>query len=157
MFRRTVLAAAPRALVMLAPSYRMSPLVGEYRPSSSRPKVVFPEPVSPTSASVWPRRMSSETSSIAFSTGLLPTRPWPTEKYRETLTVEMIGVSGSAADIGALLADVGAQPVPACSRATVDFEHGAGHMTGLRTGEEQHRRRDVHRVPADSQRNLVDQ
>src|SRR6266536_5569908 len=77
----------------------MSPLVGRYRPSSRRPKVVLPEPVSPTSASVSPRRMASETPSTALSVArarpvadhLVPARP--AEKCFETSAVSMIGVA----------------------------------------------------------------
>src|SRR6266568_6443967 len=70
----------------------MSPLVGRYRPSSRRPKVVLPEPVSPTSARVSPWRIASETPSTAFSVGRAwPSAPRPAEKCLRTSLVSMMG------------------------------------------------------------------
>src|SRR5215469_9518753 len=144
----------------------MSPLVGLYSPSSNRPNVVLPDPVSPTRARVSPRLISSDTPSTAFSIGRprgapggrrpgiarLPTRPWPTAKYLDTSMVWTIGASGSAADIGTLLAHMRTQSVPAGARPAVHVEHGAADVRGVGGGEEQHGGGDVGRVASDTER-----
>src|SRR5215472_18009280 len=144
----------------------MSPLVGLYRPRSSRPNVVLPDPVSPTRASVSPRLIASDTPSTALSIGRLrgapggrptglarmPTLPWPTAKYLDTSMVWTIGVSGSAADMGAILAHVGPQSIPASARPAVHVEHGAGDVRGGGRGEEQHGAGDVGRVTGHAER-----
>ncbi|KAG0927741.1 hypothetical protein G6F31_017945 [Rhizopus arrhizus] len=49
------------------PSKRISPRVNPYRPTSMRATVEFPQPDSPTSASVSPRAISNDTPSTARS------------------------------------------------------------------------------------------
>src|SRR5208282_3294565 len=135
----------------------MSPLVGRYRPSSSRPKVVLPEPVSPTSARVSPRRMVSETPSTAFSVGRVrPTASRPAEKYLATSSVSMIGTSASrpASAAGTWLAAVTGLPVPGVAPqrepagvgAAVHLQHRAGDVARVTGGQEQHRAGDIPRV-----------
>src|SRR5215467_1638591 len=127
--RRTLLAVSPRGSSMLDPRYRMSPPVGLYSPSSKRPKVVLPEPVSPTSASVSPRLIDSDTPSTAFNVARpRPIEPWPTLKCLVTSRVSMIG--GSASDICMLLY-MRSQPEPACARTAVDIEDGARDVCGV--------------------------
>src|SRR5436190_5837609 len=58
----------------LRPSKRMSPEVGFSSWSSRRPKVLLPEPLSPTRPSVSPRWIESETSSTATSGRSSPRR-----------------------------------------------------------------------------------
>ena len=83
---------------MLVPRYRMSPDVGRYRPSISRPNVVLPNPVSPTSASVSPRLMAREIPSTALSVARRPPEPpWPVAKCLVTSTVSMIGRAAAGA------------------------------------------------------------
>src|SRR5581483_4866216 len=90
----------------------MSPLVGRYRPSSSRPKVVLPEPVSPTRARVWPRRMARDTPSTALRVGLAcPGTLAPALKCLATSRVSMIGP----------LAPVLSAPVPALPAASAGW------------------------------------
>src|SRR5215472_2475486 len=130
---------------MLDPRYRMSPPVGLYRRSSRRPNVVFPEPVSPTSASVSPRRIDSDTPSTALSTFLVRrSEPCPTLKYLVTSRVSMSGTSAgttwsllrtvaarSASDIGSLGFHVCAQPEPPGARPAVDVEDRACDVGGI--------------------------
>src|SRR5512146_594548 len=148
----------------------MSPLVGRYRPSSSRPKVVLPEPVSPTRARVSPRRMARDTPSTALSVGLDP-RPCPGTlapalKCLATSRVSMIGppatlpaspaASTGWASLAALMAvsvrHEGLEREPPGVRPAVDLQHGAGDVAGLTGGQEQHRVRDVRRVARLAQR-----
>src|SRR6476469_753904 len=65
----------PFAPTIDVPSNRMSPEVGRSSWSRRRPSVLFPEPLSPTTPSVSPRSIESETSSTATSVsrGLLVT------------------------------------------------------------------------------------
>src|SRR5690349_12243393 len=150
----------------------MSPLVGRYRPSSSRPKVVLPEPVSPTRARVWPRRMARDTPSTALSVGLAcPGTLAPALKCLATSRVSMIGPpapvpAAPAASAGwialaALMAVSvryeGFEREPAGVRAAVDLQHGAGDVAGRPGGQEQHRLRDVRRVTRLAQRDRPDQ
>src|SRR5262245_28412730 len=144
--RRTVWAVSPRWSSMLDPRYKMSPPVGLYRPRSSRPNVVLPEPVSPTRARVSPRLMASDTPSTALST-VRPRRsePWPTLKYLVTSRVSIIGTSASAtlsptpvpadaatsaSDIGPLGVHVGPQPESARAGAAVDVKDDACNVSG---------------------------
>src|SRR5690349_22295677 len=125
----------------------MSPLVGRYRPSSSRPKVVLPEPVSPTRARVWPRRMARDTPSTALSVGLAwPGTLAPALKCLATSRVSMIGPSAPAlsalpaspaastgwVSLAALMAVSvryeGFEHEPPGVRPAVDLQHGAGDM-----------------------------
>src|SRR5918996_5769913 len=53
---------------MSAPSNRICPLVGRVARMTSRPTVVFPQPLSPTRPIVRPRSMSRSTPSTAFTT-----------------------------------------------------------------------------------------
>jgi hypothetical protein len=53
--------------VMSWPSKTIEPSVGSYSRRIARPTVDFPQPDSPTSPSVSPCRMSSETPSTAFT------------------------------------------------------------------------------------------
>src|SRR5215831_2513694 len=127
---------------MLVPRYRMSPDVGRYSPRMSRPNVVLPDPVSPTSASVSPRLMASEIPSTALRVARRPPgRPWPVAKCLVTPTVSMIGgpparlPAGTAGPAGHVVV----QRVPPGVRAAVDLEHRAGNVTCLRRGEKQDR------------------
>src|SRR5690348_5125919 len=154
----------------------MSPLVGRYRPSSSRPKVVLPEPVSPTRARVSPRRMARDTPSTALSVGLAwPGTLAPALKCLATSRVSMIGPSATllapapvspAASAGwislaALMAVSvryeGFEHEPPGVRPAVDLQHGAGDVAGRPGGQEQHRLRDVRRVARLAQRDRPDQ
>jgi len=65
MRRRYGLSAAPVTLVMSSPSKWIVPDVGSMRRRMSRPTVVLPQPDSPTSPRVSPRRMSKLTPSTA--------------------------------------------------------------------------------------------
>src|SRR5438128_1294163 len=150
----------------------MSPLVGRYRPSSSRPKVVFPDPVSPTRASVSPRRMASETPSTALSVArarpvaVQPDAARPAEKYLQTSRVSMIGGSappGPAsappaacwplpAVTGVPRSGVRDQCIPAGIRAAVHFEYRAGDVGGRVRAEEEHRLGYVPRVTGPAER-----
>src|SRR5262249_2809272 len=129
---------------MLVPRYRMSPDVGRYSPRISRPNVVLPDPVSPTSASVSPRLMASEIPSTALSVGRRrPATPCPVAKCLVTSMVSMIGTpssapgasgppaglaAGTAGSIGHLVAQ---RETPGV-RAAVDLQHAAGDVAGLR-------------------------
>ena len=64
----TAAARAGESVVMSSPSKRTVPLVGSSSRTSSRPSVDLPQPDSPTSPSVSPRRTSSETPSTACTT-----------------------------------------------------------------------------------------
>src|SRR5580704_2548424 len=142
----------------------MSPLVGRYRPSSSRPKVVLPEPVSPTRARVSPRRMASETPSIAFSVAR-PARVRPTEKYLETSRVSMIGGSAwlsvvmAPPPLSTVTAPpgVGGQRVAAGVRPAVDLQDRAGDVGGRVRGQEEHGLGDIARITGPAERNGPDQ
>src|SRR3984957_548541 len=114
---------------MLVPRYRMSPDVGRYRPSSSRPKVVLPDPVSPTSASVSPRRIVSVTPSTARSSGRgRPGRAGPAWKTFMRAVVSMIGTVSLATDTGVPFLRVGGERQPARVRAAVHLEHRAADV-----------------------------
>src|SRR5690349_7566113 len=156
----------------------MSPLVGRYRPSSSRPKVVLPEPVSPTRARVCPRRMARDTPSTALSVGR---GPWPGTlapalKCLATSRVSMIGplapapsapapaspaASAGWISLAALMAVSvryeGFEHEPPGVRPAVDLQHGAGDVAGRTGGQEQDRLRDVRRVARMAQRDRPDQ
>src|SRR5215471_16955504 len=146
----------------------MSPLVGWYRPSRSRPNVVLPEPVSPTSASVSPRRMVSDTPSTALTAGLArPLASRPAEKCLATSTVSMIGVSASwpgCASCTWLSAVTGLPPVhvrlqrePAGVGAAVHLQHRAGDVAGVAGRQVQHRAGDVARMAGLAERDGADQ
>src|SRR5215813_7151132 len=149
----------------------MSPPVGLYRPSSRRPNVVLPEPVSPTRARVSPRLMASDTPSTALST-VRPRRsePWPTLKYLVTSRVSIIGTSASAtlsptpvpadagtsaSDIGPLRVHVGPQPEPARAGAAVDVKDDACNVGGVLGREEEHRAGNVARIACYSKGNRI--
>src|SRR5690348_14501091 len=149
----------------------MSPLVGRYRPSSSRPKVVLPEPVSPTRARVSPRRMARDTPSTALSVGLAwPGTLAPALKCLVTSRVSMIGPSAALfaspaastgwAPLAALMAVSvryeGFEREPPGVRPAVDLQHGAGDVAGRTGGQEQDRVRDVRRVTRLAQRDRPD-
>src|SRR5215469_6833417 len=146
----------------------MSPLVGRYRPSRRRPNVVLPEPVSPTSASVSPRRIAGDTPSTALTVGLarpMPSRP--AEKCLATSTVSMIGVSASwpgglswtwlSAATALPSARAALQREPAGVGAAIHLEHRAGDVPGVAGGQEQHRAGDVARIACLAQRDRADQ
>src|SRR5712691_9357688 len=155
----------------------MSPLVGRYRPSSSRPKVVFPDPVSPTRASVWPRRMASETPSTALSVArarpvaVQPEAARPAEKYLQRSRVSMIGGSAPPrpasappavgwplpAVTGVPRSGVRSQCIPACIRAAVHVEYRAGDVGGRVRAEEEHGLGDVPRMPGPAERDGPDE
>src|SRR2546429_3760196 len=151
----------------------MSPLAGRYRPSSSRPNVVLPEPVSPTRARVSPRRMARDTPSTALSVGLEPC-PWPGTlapalKCLATSRVSMIGPSAApgpappaawawlAAVTAVPVRHVGLQREPASVGPAVHLEYRAGDVARITGGQEQDRARDVRRVARLAQRDRVDQ
>src|SRR5215469_7645660 len=146
----------------------MSPLVGRYRPSRSRPNVVLPEPVSPTSASVSPRRIASDTPSTALTVGLARPRPSrPAGKCLVTLTVSMIGVSASwpgcaswtwlSAVTALPSAGVRLQREPAGVGAAVHLQHRARDVAGVAGRQEQHRAGDVARIAGLPERDRADQ
>src|ERR1700751_1911099 len=126
----------------------MSPLVGVYRPSSSRPKVGLAEPVSPTG-------VVSDTPSTALSVGrarAIASRP--VEKCLVTCSVSMIGTSASPAASAAgpwlsavtALPRVGLQREPAGVGAAVHLQHRAGDVARVAGRQEQHRAGDVPRA-----------
>src|SRR5215831_3826142 len=132
---------------MLVPRYRMSPDVGRYSPRMSRPNVVLPDPVSPTSASVSPRLMASEIPSTALRVGRRrPGPPWPVAKYLVTSMVSMIGTSSAMPGAGGPPTGLAARTAGSVGhlvpqretpgvRAAVDLQHGAGDVARLRRGE----------------------
>ncbi len=65
MLRRTALSARPESRVMSSPLYRICPLVGRSRLTSSFATVDLPQPDSPTMPSVSPRPSPKETVSTA--------------------------------------------------------------------------------------------
>src|SRR5690242_3357389 len=155
----------------------MSPLVGRYRPSSSRPKVVLPEPVSPTRARVSPRRMARDTPSTALRVGFAwPGTLAPALKCLVTSRVSMIGppapvlpapapaspaASTGWVSLAALMAVSvryeGFEHEPPGVRPAVDLQRGAGDVAGRPGGQEQDRVRDVGRVTRLAQRDRPDQ
>src|SRR5215472_8386102 len=163
--RRTARAVSLLRSRMLTPRYRMSPLVGVYRPSSRRPKVVLPEPVSPTSARVSPRRIVSDTPSTALSVGRArPIASRPAEKCLATCSVSMIGTSASAASAAAArlsavtaLPRVSLQGEPAGVGAAVHLQHRAGDVARVAGRQEEHRAGDVPRVAGLAERDRPDQ
>src|SRR6266576_6717430 len=148
----------------------MSPDVGRYSPRISRPNVVLPDPVSPTSASVSPRLMASEIPSTALRVRCRPRpRPlWPTGKCLVTSTVSMTGTSAPGPGAGALPAGLSAgtaRPVAGLTvqreapgvRAAVDLQHRARDMARFCGGEEQYRVGDVAWVTGLAERDRADQ
>src|SRR5258708_31606171 len=146
----------------------MSPLVGRYKPRRSRPKVVLPEPVSPTSARVSPRRIASDTPSTALSVGLArPRASRPAEKCLETSTVSMIGASSASRACPASIwlsavtalasADAALQREPARVGAPLHLQHRAGDVPVVAGGQEQHRAGDVARMAGLAERDRADQ
>src|SRR2546425_1782967 len=67
MSRRSFRSSSLVILKRLRPSKNTSPLVGSISRKITRPVVVFPEPDSPTSPRVSPRRIANETPSTAFT------------------------------------------------------------------------------------------
>src|SRR2546428_9941117 len=73
MSRRSRRSSSLVSLKMFRPSKYASPLVGSISRRITRPSVVFPQPDSPTSPSVSPRRIVRDTPSTAFTA---PTWRW---------------------------------------------------------------------------------
>src|SRR3984957_4789406 len=133
---------------MLVPRYRMSPDVGRYRPSSSRPKVVLPDPVSPTSASVSPRLIVNVTPSTARSSGRgRPGRAGPAWKTFIRSVVSRIGALSLATDTGVPLLRTWGKRQPSRVRAAVHLEHRPGDVRGGLGGEERDGAGNVRRMP----------
>ena len=65
--RRRGLSAASSSSVMSWPSKAIRPSVGSWRRRMVRPKVVLPQPLSPMSPTVSPRRMEASTPLTAFT------------------------------------------------------------------------------------------
>src|SRR5260221_10402956 len=146
----------------------VSPVGGRYKPRRSRPEVVLPEPVSPTSARVSARWIVSDTPSTALSVGLArPRGSRPAEKCLETSTVSMIGASSASRACPASIwlsavtaltsADVRVQREPAGVGAAVHLQHRAGDVARVAGGQEQHRAGDVTRMAGLAERDRAAQ
>ena len=97
--RRYGFSAAPLSAVSSSPSNRIEPAVGSMRRRISRPTVVLPQPDSPTSPSVSPRRISKLTPSTAWTIPIVRCRIPP--RMGKCLTRSVTLTSGGSPGAGA--------------------------------------------------------
>ncbi|MDT4862850.1 hypothetical protein FQZ97_975250 [compost metagenome] len=137
------------------PSNSKPPRVGSYRPTSSRATVLFPQPDSPTSASVWPRGMSKDTPSTARSSW----RGWRSitrlsqgAETSKVLARSVARTSGALVAASLVAADTAACVCAVCDRVAWACT-ARSNMSALMQGHPQwhaaSRRRAWRRPPAD--------
>jgi len=127
--------------VMSTPSNTMRPSDGSTRRRIVRPRVVFPQPLSPTTPKISPGLKENETSSTACTTGGSRTRTrWTagifTGKYLTSPSTWRIGsVTGSPFRSGTVRSGRGGTPpTPGPSSGTRPGHTGSAGGTGSRAG-----------------------